>query len=133
MHTILNYLENIKQIMQTHPSLLFASLFKCVYLGPCTSPVLNMTSSTPTTVSIEWEQTSIVRNGNISRYVVTLCLAASTTCLLSTTINDTSIRNLTLTGLIPRFSYIISIRADVSMGRSCSESFSTITTPTTQG
>ena len=88
------------------------------FSAPAISPVLRMTSTTPTTISITWDEIPcLMRNGRIFRYVLSFCSVSVSDCQSLTTINNTSITNITFSGLIPRNSYTISIRADTFMER----------------
>ena len=72
-----------------------------------------MTSATPTTISIAWDEIPcLMRNGMICRYIVLFCHVSVTNCQSFTIVTDVSNRALTYSNLIPRSSYNIAIRAD---------------------
>ena len=84
-----------------------------VTLAPSVAPALRVTSTTSTSISIAWEEIlCLQRNGMISRYVVSSCLAAVSSCSSRIPVNDVMNRVFTINDLIPRTSYNIVIRAD---------------------
>ena len=84
-----------------------------VYAAPSVPPVLRVTSATPTTISIAWDEIPcLMRNGMIIRYVVSFCHVSVINCQSFTEVIDVSNRTLTFKKLIPRSSYNIAIRAD---------------------
>ena len=84
-----------------------------VTLAPSAAPARRVTSTTSTSISIAWEEIPCLqRNGRISRYVVSYCLATASSCSLFIPVDDVANRVLTITDLIPRTSYNIAIRVD---------------------
>ena len=72
-----------------------------------------MTSVTPTTISIAWDEIPCrMRNGRIFRYIVSFRDVSVTIHPSFTIVNDFSNRTHTFEYLIPRSSYNIAIRAD---------------------
>ena len=88
-------------------------IFPYYYAAPSLPPVLRVTSATPTTISIAWDEIPcLMRNGMIFRYIVSFCQVSVTNCQSFTIVTDVSNRTLTFNNLIPRSSYNIAIRAD---------------------
>ena len=89
-------------------------LFLELILAPSVPPVLRVTSATPTTISIAWDEIPcLMRNGRIFRYIVSFChVSVAINCQSFTIITDISNGTLTFNNLIPRSSYNITIRAD---------------------
>ena len=88
-------------------------LFLEFILAPLVPPVLRVTSATPTTISIAWDEIlCLMRNGRIFRYIVPFCHVSVTKCQSLTIVNDVSYGTLTSNNMIPRSSYNITIRAD---------------------
>ena len=83
-----------------------------VNVAPSVPPVVRVTSATPTTISIAWDEIPcLMRNGMIFRYVVSFCHASIIKCQSLTSVASVS-REFSFDHLILRSSYNIAIRAD---------------------
>ena len=81
--------------------------------APSVAPALLVTSTTPTSISIAWEEIPCLqRNGRVFRYLVSYCLSTVSSCSPLIPITGVVNRVLTITDFIPRTSYNIAIRAD---------------------
>ena len=84
-----------------------------LHLAPSEPPALRVTSATPTTISIAWDEIPcLMRNGMIFRYVVSFCHVSVINCVTFTIVTDVSNRTLTFSNLIPRIFYNLAVRAD---------------------
>jgi len=81
-------------------------------LAPSAAPVLRVNSTTPTSITIAWDEIPChMRNGKIDRYILHFT-SISNCCRANTTVINATIKEFTFRELIPRQSYKILIRAD---------------------